>query len=650
MDLMKQKERFDSRRFEKEYHCDTPLGMFCSDEGTGFRIWAPTAESVTLYLYETGGDDPAVRTLNMAQAPRGLWVYELHENLDGMYYDYDVTVDGVTRRTADPYAKACGVNGVRSMVLDLRRTDPEGWDQDAPPPPVSDEIIYELHVKDFSWDPSGGFPREERGKYAALCRTGTVRAGSTDQPTGLDYLKRLGVTHIQLMPVYDYCTVDEMGDDDQYNWGYDPLNYNVPEGSYSSDPYHGEVRVKELKQAVQALHAHGFRVIMDVVYNHTYHLESWLWRTAPWYYYRQNPEGKASNGSGCGNDLASERSMCAKYILDSVLYWAQEYHMDGFRFDLMGLLDVELMNRIQHELDKRFGPGKKLIYGEPWGAAGTHARPNTRLCGKDSLRALHPAIGAFCDNTRDAVKGNLMNTSTVGFVNGGTMDAAQLMPCLCGWSVGSRAYTLAPSQNITYLSCHDDWTLWDKLVSGMDPAKHYNGFDPNVLRANRLAAAINFFCQGRVFFLAGEEFGRTKGGVKNSYRSSPLVNRMDWDRAWQNEELVDYYRGLIALRRQLPALQAKAENAHEAILSVYDAAPNCVAAVLDHSGTLCPWKKVLCHFNAGTESCPVKLPEGNWQVLANNTSSFRWQETEILTKTATVAPVSALILGLVDGV
>ena len=645
MDLMRQKEWFDSKEFEKEFHCDTPLGVFCSPEGTSFRLWAPTAQSVTLFLYPEGTESAPQAIIHMAQAPRGLWVYESRDDLDGVYYDFEVTVDGVARRTADPYARACGVNGLRSMVIDLSRTDPEGWDQDAPPAPTPEQIIYELHVKDFSWDSAGGFDCADRGKFTALCRTGTTRAGAGNQPTGLDYLKRLGVTHIQLMPVYDYGSVDETGSEDQFNWGYDPVNYNVPEGSYSSDPYHGHVRVRELKQAVRELHKNGFRVIMDVVYNHTYHLDSWLFRTAPWYYYRQKPDGTPSNGSGCGNDLASERSMCGKYILDSVLYWAQEYHMDGFRFDLMGLLDVDLMNRIQEALDKRFGAGKKLIYGEPWRAGDTYPRPNTRLCTKDNLKALHPNIGAFCDNTRDAVKGSLMNEKDVGFVNGGPLSADSLLPCLTGWSVGRRAFALAPSQNITYLSCHDDWTLWDKLVASMDPDKHYAGSAANILRANRLAAAINLCCQGRVFLHAGEEFGRTKDGVKNSYRSSPAINKLDWDRAWKHQKLVDYYRGLIALRQQLPALQAKAENAHEAILSVHDLAENCVGAILDHTGTDCRWEKVLCHFNAGTEPCKVTLPDGEWQVLCDGEDSFLWQQHKLLSKSAVIPPVSALILG-----
>ena len=445
------------------------------------------------------------------------------------------------------------------------------------------------------------------------------------------------------MPVYDYGSVDEMGSDEQYNWGYDPANYNVPEGSYSSDPWHGEVRVRELKQAVQALHANGFRVVMDVVYNHTYTLDSWLWRTVPWYYYRQNEDGTPSNGSGCGNELASERSMCARYILDSVLYWADEYHIDGFRFDLMGLLDVELMNRIRAELDARYGEGEKLVYGEPWAAAGSAVRPGTRLSNKDHLWDLSSNVGAFCDNTRDAVKGGLGGEKDAGFVNGGGISAWQLRRCVTGWAGFDFAPVQAPSQTITYLSCHDDWTLWDKLVFTLSPGRAFHGRPPKVLRANRLAAAINFFCQGRPFLLAGEEFGRTKGGVKNSYNASPDLNRLDWHRAWNNRRLADYYRGLIALRKKLPCLCDKSPEAPRRVCYAEDLAPDCAAVSLSNPEG--PWDRVMLIAHAGEDARQVDLPAGCWQVLADGTSSFRWKENRLLEKTAQLAPVSALILG-----
>ena len=644
MDLITQKNWFDSPGFEREYHCDAPLGAFCSPDGTVFRLWAPTAAEVVLLLYAHGDGGVAFARHLLTRGEKGLWQFETSENLDGVYYEYQVAVDGMCRVTADPYARSCGINGTRSMVLDLRRTDPDGWQKDKAPRRAAESVIYELHIKDFSWDPAGGFDPHDRGKYTALCHTATTLDRDGIHPTGLNYLKRLGVTHVQLMPVYDYGSVDEGGWDGQFNWGYDPVNYNVPEGSYSSDPWHGEVRVRELKQAIQSLHANGFRVIMDVVYNHTYHLDSWLWRTVPWYYYRQNDNGSASNGSGCGSELASERSMCAKYILDSVLYWAEEYHMDGFRFDLMGMLDVDLLNHIQAALDKRFGKGEKLLYGEAWAGGTCHPRSGVRLCNKDNLRALNPVIGAFCDNTRDAVKGSLMDEKAPGFVNGGGMNARALRSCVTGWA-GEDAQFQAPSQTITYLSCHDDWTLLDKLVCTMDAKRRFDKPLPNVIRANKLAAAINLCCQGRPFLHAGEEFGRTKNGVKNSYNASPDLNRLDWNRAWYYKGLVDYYRGPIALRKRLPALLDKSEQAGKRVLYCADEAPDCPCICLDNSGGRSHWDQLLMFFHAGQKPLDVVLPEGQWQVLADGRSSCQWQRKKLVAGSARMSPVSALILG-----
>lgn len=642
---MKEFGYFASEEFKSEFHYDKPLGAFCGSEGTKINLWAPTAEAVFLHFYARGNGGVSMETIPMERGKKGVWTYKTTRNLDGWYYDFDVTVEGKTCRTADPYAKACGVNGMRSMVIDLKKTDPEGWELDKAPAATPEQVIWELHIKDFSWDPAGGFDAKDRGKFSALCRTGTTLNGDGKHPTGMDYVKNLGVTHIQLMPIYDYGSVDERNWEKGYNWGYDPINYNVPEGSFSSDPYHGEVRIRELKEMIQHLHREGYRVIMDVVYNHTYVADSWLERTVPGYYYRQKPDGSLSNGSGCGNDVASERSMCGKYILDSCLYWVKEYHIDGFRFDLMGLLDQELMESIQNALDETYGEGEKLIYGEPWRADNTHLSRPVVLCDKDSLKTISGKIGAFCDNTRDAVKGSLMDLNAKGFVNGGGIHAYQLHHCLTGWAGGYGSFQ-TPYQTITYLSCHDDWTLWDKLVSTMDPRKNYTGSQPRILRANRLAAAINFCCQGRPFFLAGEEYGRTKGGIKNSYCSSSEVNQLDWTRAWKNRKLVDYYRGLIALRMQLPGVQDKSENAQRRILWVEELAKDCVMACVDNSGKDSKWQQVLMIFNCSDRSGNARLPEGNWQILLDGENSFRWQKETIVAETVPVAEFSAMILGL----
>lgn len=324
--------------------------------------------------------------------------------------------------------------------------------------------------------------------------------------------------------------------------------------------------------------------------------------------------------------------------------------MDGFRFDLMGLLDVELMNHIQTALDTRFGPGEKLIYGEPWGAAGTAARPGTRLCNKDHLKDLSPRIAAFCDNTRDAVKGNLFDERSRGFVNGGEISAGYVLRCVTGWS-GDRAPAQAPSQTITYLSCHDDWTLWDKLVFTLNPAKRFYSRPRKVMRANRLAAAINFSCQGYPFLLAGEEFGRTKGGIKNSYRSPAEINQLDWVRAWENHSLVDYYRGLIALRQKLVCLQDKTPQAAERVISAVTLAQDCVGISMDNRDRSIrknKWDKVLLIFHTGKEPVQIPLPTGIWQVLVDERSSFRWRESRTVTESVSIPGVSALILGRVS--
>ena len=635
---------FDSAEFEKAYHYDGLLGAWLEGQGTRFALWAPTAEQVVLNLYPDGCESARLRSIDMRKGPKGVWLHDEPSRLDGVYYDYDVTVQGVTQRTQDPYAKACGVNGLRGMVVNLADTDPLGWAQDKVPAKPAEDVIYELHVKDFTWDAHGGVPEKLRGKFKALTLDDTTLDGKGVIPTCMNHVKRLGTTHIQLLPVYDYGSVDEAGDPEAFNWGYDPVNYNVPEGSYATDPHHGEVRVREMKEAVMALHRQGFRVIMDVVYNHTYYLkESCLFKAAPWYYFRQNADGTASNGSGCGTEIASERSMVSRYILDSLLYWAEEYHIDGFRFDLMGMLDVPLMNRIQAEMDKRFGKGEKLLYGEPWAGGECHPRAGTELAHKGNLKKLTPAIGAFCDNTRDAVKGSVMDETSRGFVNGGGLSAEKLARCVRGWA-GENGDFAAPSQTITYLSSHDDWTLWDKLVCTMDAKRNFTGLDEKVIRANKLAFAMLSMCQGHLFFLSGEEFGRTKKGVKNSYKSPLDVNAMDWQRCGKNRELVEYYRGLIALRKQLPGLCDKSAAAGARVLGIRQKDRDAASIMLDN-GADSRYPQLLLCYNASDKDVPLNLPGGEWAILADGESSLLWQKPATIAKSTVMKAQAALILG-----
>ena len=635
------RKMYDSKAFEAQYHTDAPLGALWSPASTRFALWAPTARQVALHLYEDGAAGSPLLTLELSRGQRGVWEAVAEGDLDGRYYDFSVTdSDGITRRTADPWARACGRDGARSMVIDLRRTDPEGWAGDTPPARGPEDIIWEVHVKDFSHDVHSGVPEALRGKYKALTLTGTTLDGDGVHPTCIDYLKRLGVNYVQLMPVFDYGSVPEDGSD-AFNWGYDPVNYNVPEGSYATDPNDGAVRIRELKEAIQALHQNGFRVIMDVVYNHTYKLDSWLWRTEPWYFYRQNPDGSPADGSGCGNDLASERSMCARYILESVLYWAREYP----------LLDTQLMERIRAALDREYGKGEKILFGEPWSAHSSPMHRGAKPAGKRALPTLDENTGAFCDATRDLVKGHILHAERPGFVNGGSARLSSLSMAVTGWAgaQGGRFAARSASQTINYLSSHDDWTLWDKLVITMDPARCFDQPTPVVLQANRLAVAFCFACQGHWFMLAGEEFGRTKQGLQNSFDAPAALNQLDWTRAWTApwQALADYYRGLIALRGLLPALCDKGPGAPGRLLSSWRPGRLAAAFHLDNKGPSSRWDALTLFFSAAGQPRPAALPDGQWQVLVDPDSSFRWQDPSpaLLSGQVMLPAGGALILG-----
>ena len=648
------KKIYESPDFHREYLYEGKLGFFYENaenvfqenafrKGASresvFRIWSPFAKQAQLRLFRDGSGGEPFAAFPMKRLEKGVWEYRAAEDLHGIYYDFILELDGERVQTTDPYAKACGINGKRSMAADLRRTDPEGWEGDLAPENGPEQVIWETHVKEFSWDPAGGFPEEVRGKYRAFCCEDTTLRGNSVHPTGLSYLKELGVTHVQLMPVYDYGSVDEAGDPAQFNWGYDPMNWNVPEGSYSSDPAHGEVRIRELKEAVQSLHRQGFRVIMDVVYNHTYSLETALQKTAPWYYYRVKEDGTVSNGSACGNDIASERPMCAKLILESVLYWAEEYHMDGFRFDLMGLLDVELMNRIRAALDERFGKGEKLVYGEPWAAGYTAMEKGFRQAVKNNVRHLDENIGIFSDRTRDAVRGSVFRLKEPGFVNGAQGMEGAILNSAKAWQGSRGARMLAPSQTITYISAHDNQTLWDKLAETTPDEEERR-------RQYRLAAGIYLTCQGRLFFLSGEEAARTKGGLEDSYNASIEINRLDWERAWRERELVDYYRGLIALRKQLPGLCDKSPQAEGRIRTAWKR-KGFAGFYVDNrrDGEDSPWKTLCILYNRRKKPVRVPLEGDGWEALADGRDSFLWKKPERVRKEAQVEAVSILVLG-----
>ena len=634
------KKIYSEPEFHKKYLYEGhDLGVSCSEKGTRFLIWSPYAESVVLRLYECGSEIQCYKKILMKKEEKGVWAYRTERELHGVYYDYEITIDGEMRETADPYAKACGVNGKRSMVVNLKRTDPEGWEKDEAPAACVENIIYELHIKEFSWDKSGGFPEKYRGKYKAFLCEDTTLYGDGIHQTGCGYLKELGVTHIQLMPSYDYGTVDEEGNPEEFNWGYDPVNYNVPEGSYATDAAHGEVRIYEMKQMIQSLHRQGFRVIMDVVYNHTYSLDSWFQRTVPWYYYRVGEDGKPSNGSACGNDTASEQPMCAQYILDSVLYWTEEYHIDGFRFDLMGLLDVDLMNRIRRELDAKYGKNEKILYGEPWAAADSAIERNAKGVLKENLEFLDEGIGFFCDNTRNAVKGSVFDVDRTGFVNGAQGLETHILNSVRAWKNTKEIQVKSPKQVITYISAHDNQTLWDKIIDTVPEQKKW-------FEVNKLAAAIYMTCQGNLFLLSGEEFARTKDGLDDSYCAPIALNRLDWERAWENRDLVEYYQGLIALRKLLPGLCDKSIDAWKRIGDMWTE-PSVVGFVVDNTQKKEPvkWNTLYIIYNSKPENIRVSLTEGIWNVLLDKKSSFRWREEVKVSGEVVIESTSVLILG-----
>ena len=642
------RQYYAGSEFERMYTYEkNDLGVLCRDGRTCFKVWSPLAERITLCLYESGQSKKSFARHEMKKCEKGAWEWNAEENLQGIYYDYIICADGEENQTWDPYAKACGVNGTKSMVVDLTKTNPQNWEKDKSPELQNEEIIYELHVKEFSYEESSGIPLEYRGKYKAFRFEKTTLNDDGIHPTGLNYLKQLGITHIQLMPVFDYGSVDETKPEGQFNWGYDPVNYNVPEGSYASNAEDGAVRIREFKEMIQSLHKNGFRVIMDVVYNHTFSLDSCLQKTVPWYYYRQDEDGNPANGSACGNDIASERVMCGKYIKDSVLYWAKEYHIDGFRFDLMGLLNVELMNEIQKELDLQFGEGEKLLYGEPW-AADTSPMENGHIPAlKENIELLDEKIGMFCDSTRDAVKGHVFYEEVPGFVNGGNDLEAAILDSVTAWCEGEHEFSpKAPSQIITYISAHDNLTLWDKLVKSMPCGKEYHTRYEQVLKAYKLAAAIYFTCQGRLFMLSGEEFLRTKEGLENSYNAPIKYNRIDWEQAYENEDIVKYYRRLIDLRKQFPGIIDKSKNAVSRITNKTIEAEGCVSFLVDNTDEKgsSKWKKLFIIYNSGEERV-VKLPKGKWEILLNSDSTCCREENHRIEKQIVTPSVAAVVLG-----
>ncbi len=624
------------------------LELKVDDAGTHFRLWSPGAENVRLNLYTDGLNGSAYCTVEMKKDLAGTWAYSFPEKLYGKFYTFQICMDGKwLKETPGVWAKAVGTNGYRAAVIDMERTNPEGWEQDkyVVTPNQTDAVVYEMHHRDFSVHANSGIVN--KGKFVAMLEPGTVSPDG--EKTGIDHLKELGVTHVHILPSYDFNSVDEARlIDRQYNWGYDPINYNVPDGSYSTNPADPATRIREMKEMVKALHDAGIGVIMDVVYNHTaVNDDSNFSLTAPGYYYRHNPDGSYSDASGCGNETASDRRQMGDFIVNSVKYWTEEYHIDGFRFDLMAIHDTETMNRVA-ETVREINP-YAVIYGEGW-SAGDSRLPVERRALKENVAKMK-GIAVFSDDIRDAVKGHYSREEDRGFASGKPgleetvkigIVASTAHPQV-DYSKGNNskfAYATSPEQIMNYVSCHDDLCLTDKMRKSMPDAT-----DSVRMRVARLAQTIVFTSQGTPFMFAGEEIFRDKKGVHNSFKSPDEVNAIDWSLKRKNREQFDYYRNLIDLRRSHPAFRmTNADDIAKHIVFDDVKTPNLISYAIKDNANGDEWKEIRVVFNGSEKPQTVKVPKGEWTVVAadgkldkNGLGTMKGGDVE-------AAPQAALIL------
>ncbi len=596
------------------------LELTYTPQASFFRVWAPTASHVKLLLYDDGENGSAYKIYDMKHAENGTWKLKIKKDLKGKFYTFQVKInDKWLDETPGMWVKATGVNGKRAAIIDFSETNPSGWKNDQRPPlkNQADAIIYEVHLRDFSISPNSGI--KNKGKFLAFTEHSTKN--QFGETTGIDHLKELGITHVHLLPVFDFASIDETKlSENKYNWGYDPLNYNVPEGSYSTNPYDPTVRIREFKQMVQSLHQSGIRVIMDVVYNHTFTGEnSHLNLLVPGYFYRMNPDSTWSNATGCGNETASERPMMRKFIVESVVYWATEYHIDGFRFDLMGVHDIETMNAIREALD-RIDP-TIIVYGEGW-TAGPSVYPESKRAVKKNARLLDK-IAVFSDDIRDALTGSWLHPEVPGFVSGQDsleesvkfgivgaifhpqVDYTQLI-------YSKEPYAKDPIQVINYVSCHDDLCLVDKLKKSLPK----DASEEELMKFDKLAQTVVFTSQGIPFIYAGEEVFRNKKGVHNTYQSPDSINQINWNYKTVYHDIFEYYKGLISLRKLHPAFRLATEQSVQEHLKFIDMnIPNVIAYQLSQHANGDNWREILVVFNGNRKPVEVEIPEGEWNLV-----------------------------------
>lgn len=609
-------------KLDEQAYNGNDLGATYTPQATTFKVWSPTAKSVSVILYAKGSEEESIAagvtdkiaTHQMAfDEANGVWSATVEGDLKNVYYEYQVAVGSKTNLTGDIYAKAAGVNGDRSMVVDLDSTDPEGWENDTYQlvPNQTDANIWEVHVKDFSFDASSGVSDANRGKYLAFTEKGTTVNGEGKIATCVDYLKEMGIKYVHINPFYDFASVNEKGSDTQFNWGYDPKNYNVPEGSYSSNPYDGNVRINEVKQMVKALHDEGIGVVMDVVYNHTYDGDtSYFNLTVPNYYYRIYNNRKWANNSGCGNDTASERAMYRKFMIDSVKYWAEEYHIDGFRFDLMGLHDVETMNQIRASLDE-INPDL-IMYGEGWNMTGSDTKYNyPAMADQRQSATLSTRISYFNDQVRDSLKGSVFEATGKGFLQEpSTSNMGGVLAGILANTKSGNWKAQTPEQTVTYVDCHDNATLYDRLIASVygESEELYQTRYEDLVKMNKMAGAIVFSSQGVPFVLAGEEFARTKLGDHNSYKSSPDINKLDWTRLIDYADVVSYYKGMIKLRdTYAPFRDATGDVAKNKIKAISPSKLPVGVLAYTITDDTAIWKNVAVIFNSSDKEQTITL-------------------------------------------